>query len=54
MLNLAGTEAAGALSVLLLGDGNDVDLEVVELCDAELDEIHKNMSNVGINLRRGS
>lgn len=31
MLDLAGTEAAGALSLLLLGDGDKVDLEVVEL-----------------------
>lgn len=31
MLDLAGTEAAGALSLLLLGNGDDVDLEVVEL-----------------------
>jgi hypothetical protein len=31
VLDLAGTEAAGALSLLLLGNGNDVDLEVVEL-----------------------
>lgn len=31
MLNLAGTEAAGALSNLLLADGDEVDLEVVEL-----------------------
>jgi len=30
-LYLAGTEATGALSLLLLRDGNDVDLEVVEL-----------------------
>jgi hypothetical protein len=30
-LDLAGTEATGALSLLLLSDGNDVDLEVVEL-----------------------
>lgn len=29
-LNLAGTEAAGALGVLLLADGDNVDLEVVE------------------------
>jgi hypothetical protein len=31
MLGLAGTEAAGALGLLLLGNGDDVDLEVVEL-----------------------
>jgi hypothetical protein len=30
-LDLAGTEAAGALSLLLLSDSNNVDLEVVEL-----------------------
>ena len=29
--NLAGTEAARTLSNLLLADGDDVDLEVVEL-----------------------
>lgn len=54
MLDLAGTEAAGTLSNLLLGDGNDVDLEVVELYNAKLDEIPENMSDVGVNLRRGS
>lgn len=30
MLHLAGTEAAGTVGLLLLGDSDDVDLEVVE------------------------
>lgn len=30
-LDLAGTETTGALGLLLLADGNNVDLEVVEL-----------------------
>ena len=30
-LDLAGTETAGTLSLLLLADSNNVDLEVVEL-----------------------
>jgi hypothetical protein len=34
VLNLAGTEAAGALGLLLLADSDDVDLEVVELEDS--------------------
>jgi hypothetical protein len=31
VLDLAGTETTGTLSLLLLSDGNNVDLEVVEL-----------------------
>lgn len=38
MLDLAGAEAAGALSNLLLADGDKVDLEVVELYIVKLEK----------------